>query len=100
MIMFPTIELQPFESLLKTTESAKSEESSASFSDLLQNAVETVKETEATVQEDQVLLATGEVDDPHTITINMAKADLALQTLVQVRNRAIDAYKEIMQMPL
>ncbi len=100
MITFPTIELQPFENSFKTAGSAGSEESSASFADLFKNAVETVGETEATVQKDQVLLATGEVDDPHTITINMAKADLALQALVQVRNRAIDAYKEIMQMPL
>jgi flagellar hook-basal body complex protein FliE len=81
-------------------ESAGSEESSASFADLLKGAVETVRETEEAVQKDQMLLATGEVDNPHTVTINMAKADLALQTLVQVRNKAIDAYKEIMQMPL
>lgn len=100
MITFPAVGLAQPGDLFKAAGPANSEEASASFTDLLKNAVDAVAETDAAAREDQMLLAAGESDDLHTLAIDMAKADLALQTLVQVRNKAIDAYKEIMQMPL
>jgi flagellar hook-basal body complex protein FliE len=48
----------------------------------------------------ELLLSVGSLDDLHTLTIQTAKADLALETLVQLRNKALDAYNEIMKMPL
>ncbi len=46
------------------------------------------------------MIATGQSDDLHTLMIDTAKADLALSTLVQVRNRALESYNEIMRMSL
>ncbi len=40
---------------------------------------------------------TGEAD-LHDAMIAMEKADISLRMLVQVRNKAVDAYKEIMRM--
>ena len=70
------------------------------FQDMLDEAVKNVTETGATVQADIISLVTGESDDLHTLTINLAKADLAVQTLVQVRNKALDAYNDIMRITL
>ncbi len=70
------------------------------FEDILKDAITNVVETNNTVQMDAIKIATGDVDSLHKITIDIAKADLAVQTLVQVRNKALDAYNEIMRITL
>ena len=52
------------------------------------------------MQGDAVALATGKSDALHNITINAAKADLAITTVVSVRNKALEAYNEIMRITL
>ena len=83
-----------------TTKTKAADDSFVPFEDLLKNAVSSVNSTDATVKLDQTNLASGKSDDLHTIAIDAAKADLAIQTLVQVRNKALDAYNEIMKMSL
>lgn len=84
---------------LKTT-AQDNKDSFIPFEDLLKNAISQVTVTNQAVQQDVVSVAKGETDSLHTITIDSAKADLALQTLVQVRNKALDAYNEIMRITL
>jgi flagellar hook-basal body complex protein FliE len=62
--------------------------------------VENVNHAEATLKQDEMLVATGQSDDLHTVMIDAAKAELALSMLVQVRNKALDAYNEVMKMTL
>ena len=71
-----------------------------SFESMLKNSVEEIARTQDAVREDAVKLATGNTDALHSITINAAKADLAVQTMVSVRNKALDAYNEIMRITL
>jgi flagellar hook-basal body complex protein FliE len=49
---------------------------------------------------DQAVLKanTGESVNLHELMIAMEKADISLRLMVQVRNKAIDAYHEIMRM--
>ena len=42
----------------------------------------------------------GVSDDIHSVIISGSKADLALQMTLQVRNKVMDAYKEIMNMQI
>lgn len=42
-------------------------------------------------------MATGDIEDVHQAMIAMQKASLAMQFTVQVRNKIIDAYQEIMR---
>ena len=71
-----------------------------SFESMLQKSVSQIADTQATVRDDVIQLATGNTDALHSITINAAKADLAIQTMVTVRNKALDAYNEIMRITL
>lgn len=80
--------------------SERTSESYIPFEDILKDAITNVVETNNTVQMDAIKIATGDVDSLHKITIDIAKADLAVQTLVQVRNKALDAYNEIMRITL
>ena len=43
-------------------------------------------------------LAAGEVEDISQVVVASAKADLALKLTLQVRNRAVQAYQELMRM--
>ncbi len=78
----------------------KSENSTVSFTDIFNNALENVKQAEETVKQDEMLVATGQTDDLHTVMIDSVKAGLAVSMLVQVRNKALEAYNNIMNMPV
>lgn len=67
------------------------------FKDIFQDLIQNVEETEAATEMDAYKLSIGEMDDMHTMIINAAKADVALQTMVQLRNKFLDAYSEIMR---
>lgn len=45
-------------------------------------------------------LLTGQVDDVSQVMIATEKARLAVELAVQLRNKAIEAYQEIMRMPI
>ena len=74
-----------------------SEENGLGFKEIFQDVINNVEETEAATKMDAYKLSIGEMDDMHTMIINAAKADVALQTMVQLRNKFLDAYTEIMR---
>lgn len=45
-------------------------------------------------------LAAGEAVSLHDVMIHMEEAKLSFQLLAQVRNRLLDAYQEVMRMPV
>ena len=65
------------------------------FGSIFQSAIDYVKETDAEKNEAQYLLATGQLDNPAELTIAAAKAQIAVDLLVQLRNKALDAYNEL-----
>lgn len=70
------------------------------FREIFQDVISNVEETEAVTEMDAYKLSIGEMDDMHTMIINAAKADIALQAMVQLRNKFLDAYSEIMRTSL
>jgi flagellar hook-basal body complex protein FliE len=43
-------------------------------------------------------LAAGEVDNLHQVMVSLEQARIGLQLLVQVRNRLLEAYQEVLRM--
>lgn len=72
----------------------------SSFADMLTQALEDVQETEAQDQAGTLSLLSGEDEGIHTTLIESQKAELALNLAIQVRNKVIDAYNEVMRMQL
>ena len=70
------------------------------FADVFRNAINDVITTEDEYQKAKYMLATGQTDDPHTEPIAAAKAQLSVELLIQLRNKALDAYNEIMRINL
>ncbi|MFZ3230888.1 MAG: flagellar hook-basal body complex protein FliE [Pseudobdellovibrio sp.] len=70
----------------------------ASFADTLKEAVNNVNQIHLDSDKKAQELATGKTDDIAGVMIAAEKADIALRVMVQVRNKIIDAYQEIMKM--
>ena len=71
---------------------------SATFSQAIKKAVGEVSNLSNEADKLAVNLASGDVEDVHKAMIAMQKAKLALDFTIQVRNKVIEAYQEIMRM--
>lgn len=71
-------------------------EATASFSDFLKRAIDSVaaQESEAHKVTDKFMIGQADVND---VMIASAKAELSLSLTTQVRNKVIEAYQEIMR---
>ncbi len=74
------------------------EDQDSGFGHLLKKAIEEVNALQQQSSEMKTKLVTGETEDIHQVMIAAAKADLAFQLTVQIRNKVIEAYQEIMRM--
>ncbi|HHW56542.1 MAG TPA: flagellar hook-basal body complex protein FliE [Clostridia bacterium] len=70
------------------------------FSDFLKEALNKVNDLQLTAIQNDQKLVTGEIDDINQVMIDAAKADIALQLTIQIKNKLLEAYQEIMRMPL
>jgi flagellar hook-basal body complex protein FliE len=81
----------------RTRAPVKTEEG-ASFGDVLKNAISTVNEVQKQSDVEIQKLMAGETQDLHTTMIAVQKADMSFQMMMQVRNKIVQAYQEIMRM--
>jgi flagellar hook-basal body complex protein FliE len=79
-----------------TTTAATETGVAGDFQNILNDVINNVEETEAVTKVDAYNLSIGNMDDMHTMMINTAKADVALQTMVQLRNKVLEAYQTVM----
>ncbi|UOF89353.1 flagellar hook-basal body complex protein FliE [Fodinisporobacter ferrooxydans] len=83
---------------LQSAGSNSSASGQPSFGKYLSQALNGVNDSILQSQKLGEELAAGQVKDIHTVMIAAQKATLQLQLAVQVRNKAIEAYQEIMRM--
>ena len=88
------------ESMQGQAKTPQSEETQGIFGDIFRSAIENVKQTDAEKTEAEYLLATGQLDNPAALTIASTKSQIAVELLVQLRNKAMDAYSEITRINL
>ena len=97
----PISKIDSLEELQSLKESsASSQQETTPFQSILETAVNNVKQTQADYDNEVYKMATGNSDNLHDITIASSKASLSVDLLVQMRNKVLDAYNEIMQMSL
>ncbi|MBS4959343.1 MAG: flagellar hook-basal body complex protein FliE [Clostridiales bacterium] len=68
------------------------------FKDIFTSAINEARDSEQRLAQAEYLLATGQISDPHTVTIASTKAQTSIDLLVNLRNKALDAYNELMRM--
>jgi len=71
-----------------------------SFKDTLATFLKDVNHAQKTSGEAKMKLISGETTDVHQVMNKSAEADVAFNMLMELRNKALDGYNEIMRMRL
>ena len=77
-----------------------SEKGGENFGDLFSNLIQSVNETHAAAGEAQQALLRGDPVELHQVVIAGSKAGIATDLLLEIRNRLVDGFNEIMRMPM
>ena len=94
-------EYSPLEVQKKQQEAAQQSgdaKDGANFKDVLKKSIQEVNQLQQEADEAIQELAMGKRDDYAGVITAVQKADVAFRTLMQVRNKLIDAYRETMRM--
>lgn len=70
----------------------------ASFDNVLKQAVQEVNQKMNVASSDQAKLLTGETNNVHQAVISMQEASVAFSLMVEVRNKLVESYQELMRM--
>ncbi len=76
------------------------EEQGGTFLDAMMGLWNNAAEAQAVKDRDMVNLMLGDTDSLEQMQINITKAQVATELLVNVKNAAVDAYNEIMRMSI
>lgn len=68
------------------------------FGQLLNDALGEVNNLQLNAEQASLNLATGKIQDVSEVVIATEKATVALQLTMQVRNKVVEAYQEMMRM--
>jgi flagellar hook-basal body complex protein FliE len=83
---------------LQPTDSKKTQ--GPSFSQFLNSAIQQVNTQQVEADKLTELMAAGKAPDLHSVMIASEKATMSFQLGVQIRNKAMEAYQEIMRMQM
>lgn len=72
-------------------------ENTIDFKELFTNALESVNQDQLNAEAMDTAFINGETDDIHGVMIASQKAELSLSFAVEIRNKIIEAYTEIMR---
>ncbi|MGG5252953.1 flagellar hook-basal body complex protein FliE [Neobacillus sp. SM06] len=73
-------------------------EAQKNFASVLKESINNLNQSQNTADQLTQKLINGENVDLHQVLIASQKANITLQATVEVRNKAIEAYQEIMRM--
>lgn len=92
--------LSPLAPAVRTPNAAAPAPGEASFGDMLKQALQDVSEAQAQSEGEARNLMTGQGADMHSAILAVQKADVSFQMMMAVRSKLIDAYREVMRMPM
>jgi flagellar hook-basal body complex protein FliE len=70
------------------------------FSSILKDTISSLQSTQNEADSAVQKFLTGENDDIHTTVLATQRADMAFELGLQVRNKVVSAYQEVMKMQL
>jgi flagellar hook-basal body complex protein FliE len=98
-----TISLDAASTLTGTLYGDTEKASGNMFQSFLNTAIDNINTTNSYLsdaEDEEIKFALGETDNTHDLTIALEKASTALQYTVAIRDKVMDAYKELMQIQI
>jgi len=68
---------------------------SSGFAEQLKSALDEVNDIQQTSEKAVADMATGQVKDLHQAALAIGKAEISMKLMLEIRNKALSAYKEI-----
>jgi flagellar hook-basal body complex protein FliE len=98
--MIEKLSLQPLQAIVPqpVAKGLSASEVTDQFGSFLTDAMNKLNTQQQQVDQMNGQFAKGEISDVHQIMIASEKASLGLELTVQIRNKVIDAYQEVMRM--
>ncbi len=90
--------LKEQQQITNKSQNIDNKQNSESFDDMLSKAVDSVANEQINADEDIKALLSSNSKNIHEVMINLEKADISLKLMTKVRDKVIDAYREIMRM--
>jgi flagellar hook-basal body complex protein FliE len=81
--------------LLKQKESVSQNTGGEAFAQHLKSAINEVNELQENAEVAAADIATGQVKDLHQAALAIGKAETSMKLMLEIRNKALNAYKEI-----
>lgn len=88
----------PAGQLQKVKQPLRQEKGGNSFGNVLKDAVNDVNKMQVQADQSIAKMQVQETGSLHEVMIALEKADISFRTMLQVRNKALEAYQEIMRM--
>jgi flagellar hook-basal body complex protein FliE len=99
MAIEPIVQLSRLERISGAGGAAQTQDATL-FKSIFEQSIQNVIDSDSVVAADAQALVTGDTDDLHTLAIDQTKAQLSISLMVQMRNRFMDAYNELMRISL
>ncbi len=85
----------------RPTEATPAAEGQADFGELLKQSIDQVNSTQQAARALTGKFESGDPDvDLTEVMVALQKADISFKAMTEVRNKLVDAYREIMNMPI
>ena len=85
---------------LPTFEAATKSSASGEFGSLLTEAIGRVEKERVNATESVNRFLAGDNEEIHNVVLNTQRSELAFEAFLQVRNKVVNAYQEIMRMQM
>ncbi|QGG48166.1 flagellar hook-basal body complex protein FliE [Heliorestis convoluta] len=91
-------QLLPYQSLLQNGQPKGEAVGGKSFSAFLKDSIDSVNQLHSESSRQTKALVSGQTENIHEVMIAAEKASIATSMTLQVRNKVMEAYQEIMRM--
>ncbi len=85
---------------INTDKAVLNEDKDANFSEVFGKLLDSVNSLQMDSAKAQELLISGDAADLHQVMIAAEEAGIAMDLLLEIRNKLVDAYQTIMRMPM
>ena len=88
------------DSRIQKSQNIKTDKSGPSFKDTLNNFLSDVNEMQQKADQSIQKMVAGEITDVHQVMSSVEEATVAFNMMMEIRNKVMDAYQEIMRIRL
>ena len=93
-------QMNQLKEIAKTKESIHQKEPEISFKDMMKQYLNEANEQQLEADENIQKIIAGEDVDPHDVMIAAEKANISFDLIMEIRNKMLEAYKEVIKTPI